>query len=60
MKILGTITQVIGGVIILIPLFQWMRHPELTQMEIFLTYWWVELFGIAIIIVGALIHKNKD
>lgn len=34
------------------PLCYWMRYPELTQMQVFLKFWWASLFGPPTFILG--------
>jgi hypothetical protein len=39
-KVLARFAILIGIGIGVFPLICWINHPELTQMQIFLKYWW--------------------
>ena len=56
---IGYILQFTGLAIIFFPVYMWIRHPELTEMQVFLNYWWLIMLGIAIG-AGGMMIKNKS
>jgi len=42
----------IGAGLFLVPIISWIQSPELSQMEIFLNYWWASLGGAILVVVG--------
>ena len=46
-------------VCILTPFVYWTINPELTQMQVFIKFWWVMLIGIAAAIFGAIPILNN-
>lgn len=47
-KILGIVTFTLGIISALAPMLYWIMNPELTQMVIFIKFWWLLLLTILI------------
>lgn len=47
------LTWVIYGIVViamLVPMVYWGFHPEMTEMQVFLKFWWIYLFTILLYI----------
>ena len=49
-NILNIILIIVGIITTIIPFVYWITHPELTQMQIFLKFWWVYAISIGSIL----------
>ena len=43
-----------------VPFVYWALHSELTQMQVFLKFWWVSILAIVIVVTLFIIPENED
>ena len=51
-KTTGWFIMIIGVGLFLLPLIFCIKSPELSQMQIFLKYWWASFGGVTLVFVG--------
>ena len=56
-KTTGWFLMIIGVGLFLLPLIFWIKSPELSQMQIFLNYWWASFGGIALVFIGGILAE---
>jgi cytochrome b subunit of formate dehydrogenase len=55
-KFIWILVLIICGLVIFIPFVYYLQNPELTEMQIFLKFWWMDL---AAVIIGVILLLNK-
>lgn len=58
-KTIGTALQFLGLAAAGFPFYIWIRHPELTEMQIFLAYWWLYLVVFGVAGAGTMIKRKR-
>jgi hypothetical protein len=56
---LYTLLAVVFAFGILTPMVYWIKHPELSQMQVFIEWWWLWLMMLGCGIIGAWIIPNN-
>jgi len=56
---IGIALQLIGLAVAGFPVYIWVRHPELTEMQVFLSYWWLYLIAFGLAGAGTLIKQRR-
>ena len=56
---IGIALQLIGLAVACFPVYIWVRHPELTEMQVFLSYWWLYLIAFGLAGAGTLIKQRR-
>ena len=57
-KVIARSLEILSLAIAIIPIIIWIRNPEMTEMQIFLSYWWIYLICLGVFGVSIIVRKR--